>query len=207
VTGRTSQNDHFSSRVGLQEIVSPRSVPTVGKRSTDFAGWAGVAVHRPLVAVSRPQFKDPQAWKPAHLSRALVVALRGEFRKRFPKVKNCASPDDSVERPWRYRDSDIRITKAYSSTDHWAVAETTLHEYRCDGLLDDGSAFDVHWFVIGPGGAIRTLGAGMWLVDSGDYDGDGRSELLFSIDGYNLGGYRLYYDELKKSVEFAFHYH
>lgn len=47
----------------------------------------------------------------------------------------------------------------------------------------------------------------MWLVDAGDYDNDGRSELVFSIDRYNEGGYELYYNDFKKHSTFRFGYH
>ncbi len=36
---------------------------------------------------------------------------------------------------------------------------------------------------------------------------DGRSERVFSIDDYNAGGYKLFYDGFRKSVTFQFHYH
>ncbi len=47
----------------------------------------------------------------------------------------------------------------------------------------------------------------MWLVDAGDYDKDGKSELVFSIDRYNRGGYELFYDDFKKHVVLEFGYH
>jgi hypothetical protein len=47
----------------------------------------------------------------------------------------------------------------------------------------------------------------MWLVDAGDYDSDGKSEVLFSIAEHNKGGYRLFYRNFTKRAEFAFHYH
>jgi hypothetical protein len=47
----------------------------------------------------------------------------------------------------------------------------------------------------------------MWLVDAGDYDGDGKSEVLFAVDGYDLGGYRLFYRDFSRSSEFLFSYH
>ena len=47
----------------------------------------------------------------------------------------------------------------------------------------------------------------MWLVDAGDYDNDGSSELIFSIDDYDLGGYKIFYDKFEKHTAFEFGYH
>jgi hypothetical protein len=47
----------------------------------------------------------------------------------------------------------------------------------------------------------------MALIDAGDYDGDGKSELVFALSGYNYGGYQIFYDGLKKSATFDFSYH
>jgi hypothetical protein len=56
-------------------------------------------------------------------------------------------------------------------------------------------------------GVVRYLGSGMFLVDAGDYDSDGKSELVFCINSDNRGGYRIYYDDFKKTAEFEFRYH
>lgn len=47
----------------------------------------------------------------------------------------------------------------------------------------------------------------MSLVDAGDYDNDGKSEVVFSIAGDNLGGYVLFYDDFTKHATFEFSYH
>jgi hypothetical protein len=47
----------------------------------------------------------------------------------------------------------------------------------------------------------------MWLVDAGDYGNDGNSELLFSINDENRGGYELFYDDFRQHVTFEFGYH
>lgn len=63
------------------------------------------------------------------------------------------------------------------------------------------------WFAVNPERQVSFLGAAMMLVDAGDYDNDGESELLFAITDYNRGGYKLFYDKFTKSVEFKFNYH
>jgi hypothetical protein len=158
------------------------------------------------VAVSQPNYSDPDQWKPAQLSPALVTAAREQFRSKFPKASNCRNPEENILRPWDYRDEDIRAAKAYSSMDGWSLIELNLTGNACDGYLGQ-EAFYGQWFVVDPSGKPRFLGTDMWLVDAGDYDNTGQSEILFAIDGYNMGGYRLFYDHFSRSAEFLFHYH
>jgi hypothetical protein len=67
--------------------------------------------------------------------------------------------------------------------------------------------FISQWFAATPRGEPIFPGQGMWLVDAGDYDNDGRSELVFAIDRANEGGYELFYDDFKKHAVFQFYYH
>jgi hypothetical protein len=155
-------------------------------------------VLRPLVAVSKPNYRDPGQWKTAQLTPDLVKLVRSEFRKKYPKVSNCDNPDANNEKPWQ--DDNIKAVKAYSSNTGWEAVRVELEPYRCDGPADD--AFVDQWFSISPEREIRFLDKAMWLVDAGDYDSDGTSEIVFSLDDYDRGGYRLSYDHFKKEVAF-----
>jgi hypothetical protein len=205
VTGRTPKEFESYSGLGRQEIAAQGAVPTIGKRSREYSGWPDSPAYRPLIANSQPYFKDPETWKPNPLSPKLIAVLRQEFRKKFPKVSNCTKQSPDNEKAWPYPDEDVKILKAYSSANHWTIAQMRLDGYRCDGPADD--AFIDQWFVIDPAKQISSLGQGMWLVDAGDYDNDGKSELVFSINGYNRGGYELFYDDFKKRAVFEFSYH
>jgi hypothetical protein len=134
-----------------------------------------------------------------------IRLLREEFRKRFPTVSNCTNLLENVARVWEYTDKSIRIVKVYSSENHWLLAQLRLETYRCDGPPDD--AFIDQWFVISPGNSVKFLDQGMTLVDAGDYDADGKSELVFSIDQDNRGGYQLFYRDFEKHSTFVFSYH
>jgi hypothetical protein len=205
VMGQTPKEFGYYSHVGLQQIKNSGAVPTIGKRSTNYGGFTDTSVYRPLVANSQPYFKDPESWKPAQPTADLVKLLRQHFRQKFPAVSNCANPDENVSRPWPYRDEDIRILKGYASRNAWFIARLRLEEYRCDGPTDD--PFADQWLAVSPGLEVQFLGAAMWLVDAGDYDNDGRSELVFSIDDYNRGGYEIFYDDFRKHATFKFGYH
>lgn len=192
-------------RVGQQEITSKELVPTVGERSEEFGGFLDAKVYRPLVAVSEPNFNDPEGWKPGHLSPEIVAKLQHSFHKQFPKL--CTSPKDSSTLvAYRYKDTDIKLLKSYAAKTAWFLARLHLQAIDCN---DKEAGFDIDdpWFAVDPKGAVRYLGSGMRLVDAGDYDNDGKSELLFSISQYNRGGYRIFYKEFAKQAEFVFSYH
>src|SRR5579859_3046349 len=203
ITSAGSKPFDFYSRVGLQQITSQGTIPTIGKRSTEYGGFTGGSVYRPLVANSQPYFKDPEGWKPAQIPAALVAALRGQFREKYPKVINCMA--ENTEKLWAYRDEDIRIVKQYSSSKNWALVEMRLN--GCSVGDERGDPLDQKWFVIDPKNTIKFLDDDMWLVDAGDYDNDGKSEVLFAINGYNRGGYELFYDDFKKHAVFEYSYH
>ncbi|HTC95400.1 MAG TPA: hypothetical protein VK699_18280 [Terriglobales bacterium] len=203
ITSGSSKSFDSYSRIGLQQITSQGPVPTIGKRSTEYGGFTGGSVYRPLVANSQPYFKDPEGWKPAQIPAAMVAVLHRQFRQKYPKVINCMAAN--TEKLWPYRDDDIKIVKHYSSRNNWSLVEM-----RLNGCLvgdERGDPLDQQWFVIDPEKKITFLGDDMWLVDAGDYDNDGQSELIFAINGYNRGGYELFYDEFRKHAVFEYSYH
>jgi hypothetical protein len=207
VKARTPADFRFYSQVGIEEITYFGAIPTVGKRAREYGGFTGDPVYRPLVAVSSPNFKDPDEWKHAQLSQQQIDTARLLFRSKFPIASNCKNPDENKLKAWNYLDGDIKIQSAYSSSNGWSLIELALTGYACDGPTDDDGPFDGQWYATAPSGKIRFLGSNMWLVDAGDYDGDGKSEVLFAVDGYDLGGYRLFYRDFSRSSEFLFSYH
>ena len=202
------QDFRFYSHVGLQEIVGGPPVPTVGNRSSSYSGNRETAVSRPLVAVARPFFKDPDGWRPTRLAPDFVSFLQQQFRKKFPKLCRADKKDETKLQGFPFRDDDVKVIKAYMSRER----DGQLPVLHLDGAIDcadreAGLELDDPWFVTDPHKTIRYIGAGMWLVDSGDYDNDGHSELLFSIDRENRGGYELFYDGFEKHAIFEFGYH
>ena len=206
VTARTPKDFQFYSHVGLQEIIGGGPVPRIAKKSEEYGGFLGAAVYRPLVANSRPYFRDPESWKPAQLPAEAVRLLRQEFRRQFPRVCKESSEGETKLEPFLYRDDEVAVVKAYASKKGWAIAELHLEEgAECDSE-EAGFGLDA-WFVADPQRLARFLDQGIRLLDTGDYDNDGQSELVFSIDRYNRGGYELFYDNFRKRAVFEFFYH
>jgi hypothetical protein len=65
-----------------------------------------------------------------------------------------------------------------------------------------------HTFAVDAAGKVTFLGTAMTLVDAGDYDADGRSELIFwRTVGDNSEGYILVADHFATRVEFSWFFH
>jgi len=95
VTARTQEDFGFYSHVGLQNITSKGPVPTIGAKSKEYGGYPEATVYRPLVAISRPFFKDPEAWKAAQLDNGTLASLRKAFRRKSPKLCRQSKEDET----------------------------------------------------------------------------------------------------------------
>jgi len=69
-----------------------------------------------------------------------------------------------------------------------------------------GEAPVLFWFYVN-GKDIRLIGQSLELIDAGDYDHDGHSEVVFHKSGYNYDGYILVFDDMRKQIEFGWSYH
>ncbi len=203
---RTPNDFQWYRDVGQQEIVGNGPLPVIGTRSQEFGGYSNGVVYRPLIANSQPFFADPDKWKPSAISPELISGLRQAFRKKFPKLCRLNHADQSKLELFPYENRDVTLAKSYRSTSGWAVARLHLEAIDCADV-EAGLDIDDPWFAIDTKQSVKYLDSGMWLVDAGDYDNDGRSELVFSINRENEGGYEIYYDSFRKRATFKFTYH
>jgi hypothetical protein len=194
----------FYADIGLQEIVGATSVPTIGIRSQKYATWASQSLYRPLIAVSQPNFTDPEKWDPTQVPPELMAKMRNQFRQKYQKL--CRMKRDETVEPFNYLDKDIALTAAYASNKGWIIANLNLED-GIDCKTEGPEVGIVSWFVIDPKYSVRFLDVKGWLIDAGDYDRDGKSELVFQTGGYNRGGYELYYSNFQKYATFEFSYH
>ena len=79
----------------------------------------------------------------------------------------------------------------------------------CSATGDVLLAFRAHpsvWFLVRKGVNTR-IGGDLTLLDTGDYDGDGASEVIFQSSGYNRDGYILFHPRDGSKQEFHWSYH
>jgi hypothetical protein len=204
VSTRRPDEADLGSHIGLQKL-NDAAAPRFGKPSADFGGFLGEPVYRPLIANTQPYVSDPDLWKPTQPAPDVLANLRKAFRQKYPRL--CPSAEGKKSTPFSYKDEAVLLKKAYASKAGLVIAR--LHVAKATACDDEEAGFEMDdpWFVITPKGGATFLGAGICLVDAGDYDNDGHSELIFAIDRYNRGGYILYRADFSKSATFEFSYH
>jgi hypothetical protein len=187
----------------------------LGESSPAFSGWCNTRVNRPLVLVSKQNFSDPDKWKRFRPSEDQIKSLKSMFRSRYAKVMNCDEKENPLPNPWQYKDSDIRTDQSYLSKNGNSLVGMFLEGGRC-GINNE--PFTEQLFLIKADQSVVPIfsrsnrsesseSLSLTLVDAGDYDKDGQSEVIFFLSGYNEDGYALFYDSFRQSVQWTFHYH
>jgi hypothetical protein len=168
------------------------------------------SVYRPLVATSRASFTDPESWKrhaPNAETRARALAA---FRARLPKVETCDKAGHVLPRRV-LADDEVRTVQSYRSKDAKRIVSLVIAPKRdsfCDYGDEEVADPLVHTFGVEASGNTVFLGTAMSLVDAGDYDGDGHSELIFwRSEGDNHEGYVLVADCFRSRIDFGWNYH
>lgn len=190
-TVNTTQPVHFTGRGELgKQIASPNSVlPRIPDRAKKFP-FEGF---RPLVLVSRPNYADPDVWKPFRpTGPAVIKQVRAAYLHQYGSTAGCGSrcSDESilVQEGYRSAHGEVLIVVRPASEHH---GEPGLERMVC---ACEGAGWDPHshWYLV-QRGAVTFVGNLLTLIDAGDYDGDGVSEILFweqgegdAKDGYVL---------------------
>jgi hypothetical protein len=89
-------------------LTSAATVPNVGSPSEQLAGLLAnpTKVCRPLIAVSKAYFQDPDGWKRAKLPGDIGTLVRKAFRHEYPHVYR-RKEEKIVQRNWNFPDSAL----------------------------------------------------------------------------------------------------
>lgn len=202
-----------SSRAKQAVVTAPDKVPTIGKGFKEFTGVSSLfglsSVRRPLVVVSKPYYRDPDAWKRTQLTDEITSLVREAFRKQYAHVDRCKD-EQIAEHDWKFPDSALTLPYAYASNKNSFIVAVSLDAGNCGwgGHPEDPTdAFVYQWFWVAGDRSVRRIGGFQVLVDAGDYDNDGHSELIFfSTRSENSDAYDLLYDGFQKKVELVIGY-
>lgn len=202
-----------SSRAKQTLLTPSDKVPVVGKPSREFTGISLLfgleSVRRPLVLVSKPYFHDPDGWKRTQPGEEIRGFVRLEFRKQFPHVNRCKD-EEIAERDWKFPDSALLFPYAYASNKNSFLIAVQLAAGDCGwggNTEDPTDAFVDQWFLVAADRSVRRIGGFDILLDAGDYDNDGQSELIFfSVRSESSDVYELVYNKFEKKTKLIVRY-
>ena len=208
VESQAGSGEGFTS---VQNILTPVSViPTVGSPSQQFAGLMAVGptkVRRPLIVISKPYFHDPDGWTRTKLPDEIAVSVRTAFRREYPHVDRCKD-EQALEHNWKFPDSALSFPTAYASNKHSFVVQASLTAGNCGWVDQPDDPLSEPWFFVSGNGAVRRIGSFMKLLDAGDYDNDGKSEVVFLVNrGEDTDGFVLFDANFDQQVSLLWHYH
>jgi hypothetical protein len=208
VTTQIRQEEGFTL---IQNILTPASaIPVVGSPSQQFAGIMAVGstkVRRPLITVSKPYFHDPDGWKRAELPDETAASVRKAFRSEYPSVARCKD-EEVIERNWQFPDSALAFPVVYASNKHSFLVKASLNAGDCGWVDRADDPLSEPWFFVSEAGPVRRIGSFMSLIDAGDYDNDGKSEVVFLLSqGENTDGFVLFDASFEKQTSVLWHYH
>lgn len=178
----------------------PRNKAGKSNQSTSFP---------PLILVSKPLAGDPEKWKPfrpgPQYRQRMLQPLRLVIGRFGAAQFQCMNKKGEPQ-PVRFKSGDIVLRTGYRSLAGTELisAALDLEKINCSSPTDP--EMSSHWFLIS-GNDMDHLGREMEFLDSGDYDSDGKSEMLFWTSGYNRAGYILVYSNFRMKTEYVWCYH
>ena len=180
----SAQPPRFTDRtqLGMQIPERGASLPHI----RDSAGRFPFGGFRPLVAISQPNFTDPDGWKPFRATDPdLIRRARAAYRQQAGGSPPCNArcPDASLLAvPEGYRSARGEMLVAVMTATVKTGSSITA-ACQCEGALWDP---EPDWFLV-RNGVFQHVGRSLTLIDAGDYDGDGVSEILFWREGQGDG--------------------
>lgn len=181
-----------------------RDPPRLAESGRPVAGGGTAVVHRPLVAATRPRLRPPTGWRETAVSREDLVAAVAFFTPYMARLPGC-SPDQPVaDAPALAPEHFAGIVALVSRSGERAFGVRLREALRkgCDAL--PGVEWSDFWLHVKGRAAPQLIALSpmketvmrFTLVDWGDFDGDGRIDVIFrqataEEDGYVLvhGGF------------------
>jgi hypothetical protein len=229
IAARTPSDFKFYSNIGIQDVESGQSPPVIGVPSADYSGFRETPIHRPLIATTNaPQLGPAHAgWTSQPANPADLKKVWPLFSQLVPLIDDCRLDSHGEYIPSNGRAphrNELEIARKLVNRGGEAIFQARVREIAfkdCDGPSTYRTEF---WFFGESTGKIWTLpgqtpgisGAGAGKAERAELAmpldfvnirGNGGDVALFLMDGYDAGGYALYYDGFRKVATFTWLYH
>lgn len=195
-------------------------------RLLKYGGSTYDPVHKPLpLTNSNAPLKDAENWRsisaqrPLNLPASTWLSLATMVRKMNICMAPKSNGSRSVPVPWEK--SHLEAVQAFANKAGQTILKAQLspaYFRTCKRLGGDAGEIPGQWpefwlSVVPKQPATihvfeNRIGFGsLELIEFADFDGDGKTEALFLMSGYNRGGYVLLHEKMTRQTKFVWSYH
>lgn len=210
--------------VGWLEVANIGHIGQKGDRLLKYSGWNHDPVFKPEPLTNRAQrIADPEIWKIGKHRTDLTQKTWNKLASMVGEMKMCVVGEKEERRvisvPWK--NAHLEFQQQFVNRHGRLLSQARLSPaYFKDCKRQRGTAGDFppswpeFWLAIAPGSdpvihlfKSRIGFDKLQLIEFGDFDGDGKTEGLFFLSGYNQDGYVLFHDNMTKQIKFTWGYH
>lgn len=187
-------------------IINPERAPNIKNINKQFGGWMLEPKNRPLVLISKPNYKDPEEWKQFKPTVNYTQQLYPYVKDVIKTAYHCKGAPNWDAVPIEFKHDDLELYKSYRNNKGEmliAIGIARRHIKDCDGPLRPEDS--PNWVFLGK--TTKFIGNELELLDAGDYDADNKSEFIFWHSGYNEDGYTLFDKDFTERVDYYWKYH
>jgi hypothetical protein len=111
-------------------------------------------------------------------------------------------------RDWKFPDAALSLPIAYASNKHSFLVQTNLNAGDCGYVDKPDDPLSKPWFLVSENRTVRRIGSFMSLLDAGDYDNDGKSEVVFFVSQCeDTDGFVLFDASFEHQTSYLWSYH
>jgi hypothetical protein len=218
------KREHCCLDVGWLETSDIGHVRQNGDRLLKYSGWNYDPVLKPQILTNRPErVSDPETWKEIARQETLKPKTWKLLASMVNEMKLCvAAKSDKrgvVTFPWK--NTYLEFQHRFANQNNQVLLQARLSQaYFRDCKRQGGDTGEIpamwpeFWLTQSRGQDSvihlfkNEIGFGkLELLEFGDFDGDGKSEGLFFLAGYNLDGYVLFHEGMTKQARYFWGYH
>ena len=193
----------YASRHKIDDI---KKIPIIKNKQNRFGGWSYTPKNRPLILLTKPNYKDLEKWKRIKLKDSDKNKFIPYLKKSITYAAHCNGAPNYEVKKIKISNENIEFYKTYQNNKGERLVSIGIashHIKECE--LPYHIDLAPQWFYVSKN--IEYIGKNMDLIDAGDYDGDNQVEYLFWYSAYNNDGYKLFESKFSKQFNYLWKYH
>ena len=210
-------------KIGEIKVNAEVSLNQFSPVEINFTNFLGEVNHKAFALVSNENFKDPSQWKPWTPEKIEKKKLQENYLKLISRNSDNEKKHFRCPGFWKLSEKQkvesqencsekVILKKAYQDKFGNQIAQFVI-ETNKPGDFEGTTEIINKWVKLKRSGKMQLLldnHEEIWdayLIEAADFEGSGKSQLLFETSGYNSFGYQLFDSQLHLIKSYSGSYH